>query len=500
MPTPLLEVRNVSKSFPGVRALDGVDLRLEQGEVLSVIGENGAGKSTLMKILAGIQLPDEGEILLRGKPIQLDSVRAAAKAGIALIHQELNLADNLSVAANMYLGREPNRVGFLRRARIADDARQFLSRVGLAVVPETIVDGLTIGQQQLVEIAKALSAHARILIMDEPTSSLSRHETESLFRVIEELREQDVSMVYISHRLSEVAQLSDRVTVLRDGENAGELDRDEVTHDTMVQMMVGRDVSQFYARQDHEIGELVLEVDRVRTPENPTHEVSFQIRRGEIVGLAGLVGAGRSELFNVLFGAHPAVGGRMQIGGRPVDIRRPVDAIRHGIALVPEDRKSQGLVLAMSVENNIGLAGLRANRRLGGFLNSGQEKADTSTMIASMRIKTPTAQQVVRYLSGGNQQKVVLAKWLSLGPRVLLLDEPTRGVDVGAKQEIYRLMEKLAEEGVAVIFASGEMEEILGMSDRVLVMHEGRLMGELLRDELTEESIMQLATGNVLTT
>lgn len=496
---PLLEVRRISKSFPGVRALDGVNLRLQQGEVLSVIGENGAGKSTLMKILAGIQSPDHGEVLLEGKSTRIDSVRAAAHSHIALIHQELNLADNLSIGANMYLGREPNRLGFVRRQKISRDAANFLARVGLELPPEALVSGLTIGQQQLVEIAKALSANARILIMDEPTSSLSRYETESLFQAIAELRKQDVSIVYISHRLSEVKSLSDRVMVLRDGKNAGELDRDEIAHDAMVQLMVGRDISQFYARRNHPIGDTVLQIDRIRTPENPRHEVSFTVKRGEIVGLAGLVGAGRSELFNVLFGAHAAVNGRVLVEGKEALIRRPVDAIRYGLALVPEDRKSQGLILAMSVENNIGLAGLRANRGLAGFLNVTRERTDTLEMTKSLNIRTTSAQQIVRYLSGGNQQKVVLAKWLSLGPKVLLLDEPTRGIDIGAKQEIYRLMETLAENGVAVVFASGEMEEILGMSDRVLVMHEGQLMGQLSRDSLSEESIMQFATGNLRT-
>lgn len=493
--TPLLEVRNVSKQFPGVRALSGVNLALGHGEVLALIGENGAGKSTLMKILAGVQMPDSGDLLIDGNPVRIDSVRTAAENGIALIHQELNLSDNLDVGANIFLGREPRRLGVIARSTIYDQSLAVLERVGLDVSPNAIVKTLPIGKQQMVEIAKALSINARILIMDEPTSSLSTKETEALFRVVKDLRTKGVSVIYISHRLGEVKELADRVTVLRDGENAGDLTRAEIHHDRMVQMMVGRDISQFYARQSHTPGDVVLEVDGLITPAHPQHALSFSLRAGEILGVAGLVGAGRTEMLQVLFGVDQAMGGRIKVDGNPVEFKSPRDAMNAGLALVPEDRKQQGLIIEADVRENTSLAGLRRHQRPLGTLNRRQQRQVTDEMIDKLNIKTPSPLQVVRYLSGGNQQKVVLGKWLSLEPKVLLLDEPTRGIDVGAKEEIYQLMEQLAEQGVAILFVSSEMEEILGMSDRTLVMHEGRISGELQRNELSEEAVMHLATG-----
>ncbi|MGI9474159.1 MAG: sugar ABC transporter ATP-binding protein [Rubripirellula sp.] len=494
--TPLLEVRQVGKQFPGVRALHEVDLTLEAGEVLAVIGENGAGKSTLMKILAGVQRPDAGQILIDGQEVDLDSVKAALDCGVALIHQELNLADNLQVGANIYLGREPNRYGFIDRTKLNANARTVLSQIGLQVEPTMPLCDLSIGQRQMVEIAKAMSVGARVLIMDEPTSSLSSGEAERLFEVVKDLRDSGVSIIYISHRLGEVRELADRVTVLRDGENAGTLDREEINHDNMVRMMVGRDISQFYARQQHPVKEIVLDVRGLRTPTWPEHELSFSIREGEIVGVSGLVGAGRTEMLRTLFGIDQPLGGQVSMSGTVIDLKSPLDAIRAGIALVPEDRKLDGLVIDMSVRRNIGLAALSRNRLAGGFLNRSLEKRDALEMIRDLRIKTPSDAQITRFLSGGNQQKVVLGKWLSMKPKLLLLDEPTRGIDVGAKQEIYQLMESLAKDGLAVLFVSSEMEEILGMSDRTIVMHEGRITGELQRDDLSEESIMQLATGH----
>ncbi len=492
--TPLLEVRQATKQFPGVKALKGVDLTLREGEVLAVIGENGAGKSTLMKILAGVQLQDTGDFLLDGRPAEIQSVHDALAKGVALIHQELNLADNLDVGSNIFLGREPLRMGLIDRGTIRRECRKHLESVGLDVDPDTIVETLTIGRQQMVEIAKALSINARVLIMDEPTSSLSRAETENLFKVIKDLRSRGVSVVYISHRLGEVKELADRVTVLRDGENAGELAREEISHDSMVRLMVGRDVSQFYQHEAHAPGDTVLEAKELRTPVHPGHELNFSVRAGEIVGVAGLVGAGRTELLQTLFGVTPLVGGEIHIGGKRVDPQNPIEAIRAGLALAPEDRKQQGLALEMSVRENMSLPSLRRDQRAG-FLNRAQEDAITAEMTRDMRIKTPSPEQIVRYLSGGNQQKVVLGKWLAMKPKLLMLDEPTRGIDVGAKQEIYGLMEELAKQGVAILFVSSEMEEVLGMSDRALVMHEGRITGELTREGLSEESVMQLATG-----
>lgn len=496
-PAPLLSVDCVTKRFPGVTALNKVSLRLQPAEVLALIGENGAGKSTLMKILAGVQLPDEGQIKVDGKPVLLDSVQTAQSHGIALIHQELNLSGNLDVGANIFLGREPRKRGLIDRQRIRSESAELLARVGLKVSPDTLVDNLPIGQQQLVEIARALSVNARVLIMDEPTSSLSQHETERLLEVVKELRANGVSVIYISHRLGEVKELADRVTVFRDGENAGDISREEITHDSMVRLMVGRDVSQFYPHTPHEAGAVALEVKGIEVPANPGRKLSFKVHKGEIVGVSGLVGAGRTEMLQVLFGVDSALSGSVLVNGRTITLHSPRDAIEAGVALVPEDRKHQGVILEMAVRTNIGLAGLRRHSRTGGFLNRSQEASDTAEMIRRLRIKTPDENQVVQFLSGGNQQKVVLGKWLSMKPEVLLLDEPTRGIDIGAKQEIYLLMEELAAQGMAILFVSSEMEEVLGMSDRTIVMHEGRITGELSRDQLSEEAIMQLATGNM---
>ncbi len=496
---PLLEVRNLTKRFSGVTALKDVGVSIARGEVHAVIGENGAGKSTLMKILAGVQSQDAGEILLDGRSVTIDSVVTALDLGIALIHQELNLADNLDVGANIFLGREPRRFGLIDFKQISDEAKTYLELVGLYLSPSTLVSTLTVGVQQMVEIAKALSVDARVLIMDEPTSSLSQHETESLFRVIESLRDKGVTVIYISHRLGEIQRIADRVTVLRDGENAGHLERDQISHDAMVELMVGRDISQYFARADHEIGDPVLEVEGLRTSTWPGNAIDFQVKSGEMVGVAGLVGAGRTEMLATVFGIEPPLAGSVRVLGEPLRMTRGCrDAIEAGIAMVPEDRKQQGLILEMGIRANIGLPGLARHKRVGAFLNRSQEHRDSDRMIAEMRIKTPNDAQQVQFLSGGNQQKVVIGKWLSMNPRVLLLDEPTRGVDIGAKQEIYRLMEELAEKGVAILFVSSEMEEVLSMSDRVIVMHEGRITGELQRDQLSEEAIMQLATGNPL--
>ena len=492
---PLLKISAIGKQFPGVRALHDVDLTLNQGEVLSLVGENGAGKSTMMKILAGVHTPDEGTIELDGRAVQIGSVRDAQKHGIALIHQELNLSDNLDIAANIFLGNEPHKFGVLDRKRIHKESAEYLKRVGLGFPTDTLVADLTIGHQQLVEISKALSVDARIIIMDEPTSSLSQKESENLFEVIRDLKSQGIAIIYISHRLGEVMELSDRVAVLRDGENAGELVGDEITHDAMVKLMVGRDLSQFYNRTATPPGEVVLELDRLRTPVHPGDEISFSVRSGEIVGIAGLVGAGRTELLQTIFGVTPAVGGTMKLEGRELNPKTSLEAIDSGVVLAPEDRKRHGLVLEMSVRENTSLARLRQDQKVGMIDFRGEAELAEKT-IKKMNVKTPHAEQIVQYLSGGNQQKVVLGKWLAMNPRLLLLDEPTRGIDIGSKQEIYRLMEELAASGVAVLFVSSEMEEVLGMADRALIMHEGAITGELSRDQLSEEAIMQLATGN----
>lgn len=493
--TPRLEVRDIMKSFPGVKALKGVSLRVMPGEVLSVVGENGAGKSTLMKILAGVQSQDTGTLLVDGKAQKFGSVSDAMSHGIAIIHQELNLADNLEIGANIFLGREPRRFGLINNAQINEDSAKLLKRIGLNVSPKTLVKELTVGQQQMVEIAKALSINARVLIMDEPTSSLSAGESANLFQVIRDLKAAGVSIVYISHRLAEVQDLSDRVTVLRDGENAGELVRGEVTHDSLVRLMVGRDISRFFARNPHSKGKVAIEVKDVVTTAWPKHRLNLSVRAGEIVGVAGLVGAGRTEMLRTLFGVDAPVSGSIEVSGKRVELKSPKDAISAGVALVPEDRKQQGVVLDMMIRQNIGLASLHQHSRIG-FLNFGVEQQQSAEMSQRLRVKAPGDFYRVGNLSGGNQQKVVLGKWLAMKPQVLLMDEPTRGIDVGAKQEIYQLMDELAGQGIAILFVSSELEEVIGMSDRVIVMHEGRITGELSREQLSEESIMHLATGH----
>ena len=493
--SPLLAVRGLTKSFPGVLALRGVSLHLHKGEVLSLIGENGAGKSTLMKILAGVQPADNGDYLIDGEPVSLQNVRDAMERGIALIHQELNLAANLDLAANIFLGREPNKKGIIQEKKLREDASKYLKRVGLDLPSETITGTLPIGKQQLVEIAKALSCDARVLIMDEPTSSLSQKETETLFEVVKDLRNQGISVIYISHRLGEVIELSDRVTVFRDGENAGDLEKDEINHENMVRLMVGRDLSEFYDRQIHQPGKTVLKAHEIISPSYCDIPVSLEVRAGEIVGIAGLVGAGRTELLQTIFGVTPALGGELELDGQSFRPSCPADAITAGIALAPEDRKQHGLVLPMTVRENASLPSLERDQ-VKGFLNQEAELKIADRAVEQMSIKTPTIEQIARFLSGGNQQKIVLGKWLAMKPKLLMLDEPTRGIDVGAKREIYKLMEKLAGEGMAILFVSSEMEEVLGMADRAYIMHEGRVSGELSREELSEESIMHLATGS----
>jgi len=490
----LLQVNGLTKSFPGVLALREVSLSLKKGEVLSLIGENGAGKSTLMKILAGVQPADSGEYLIDGKSVNFQNVRDAMNSGIALIHQELNLASNLDLASNIFLGREPNQKGIIHESELRDDASKYLKRVGLDLPTDTITGTLPIGKQQLVEIAKALSCDARVLIMDEPTSSLSQKETETLFDVVKGLRDQGISVIYISHRLGEVIELSDRVTVFRDGENAGDLEKGEINHENMVRLMVGRELSEFYDREIHQPANVVLRAKEIISPSYPEIPVSLEVRAGEIVGIAGLVGAGRTELLQTIFGVTPALAGDLELDGESFRPLCTADAISAGIALAPEDRKQHGLVLPMTVRENSSLPSLDRDQNKG-FLNQDKEIEIADRAVDQMSIKTPSIEQIARFLSGGNQQKIVLGKWLAMNPKLLMLDEPTRGIDIGAKREIYKLMEKLAGEGMAILFVSSEMEEVLGMADRAYVMHEGRISGELTKEELSEESIMHLATG-----
>jgi ribose transport system ATP-binding protein len=491
-------MEGIVKRFPGVVALSGVSLELRGGEVLALMGENGAGKSTLMKILGGAYRPDEGQIHVDGQPVVFHSIKDSKRLGIALIHQELMLAPNLDIAANIFLGSEPRPLGMaspLRRGPMKAEAAKLLRRVGLNLPPTTPVSSLTAGQMQMVEIAKALSQRARIIIMDEPTSSLTSGESAQLFEIVRALRRDGIGIVYISHRMEEVMMLADRVTVLRDGRYVGDIPSAEATHERIVAMMVGRELSGHYFPPKHQRppGNPVLVAQDLLVPGAPAG-VSFEARAGEIVGFAGLVGAGRTELMETIFGVTPALGGRMTLAGQPYLPRRPVDAIERGVYLAPEDRKRHGLVLPMSVAQNTSLPDV-GNYARAGWLNRSAERRVAMAEVERLRIKTPNVEAKVVNLSGGNQQKVVLGKWLAMRPKVLILDEPTRGIDVGAKAEIYRHMAALADTGIAILMVSSDMEEIIGMSDRVVVMHERRIKGVLSRDQLTQQRIAMMMTG-----
>ena len=495
--SPVLQLRAIQKRFPGVHALRGVDLDLYAGEVVALLGENGAGKSTLMKIVGGIEQPDSGEVLLDGASVVMRGVQTATALGIAFIHQELNLLDNLDVAGNVLLGREPTRWGALRLIdgeKMQDHVRPYLDQLRLDIAPDTPMAALSIAQQQLVEIAKALSLNARLLIMDEPTSSLTLAETARLHEVVAALRERGVAVIYITHRLGEVRLVADRAVVLRDGANAGALARGELTHDNMIRLMVGRQIEMEPLGTAAPNARNYFRIDGLRTRRYPHHAVSLAVGRGEILGIAGLVGAGRSELARAVFGIESPAAGTISVDGRMLTIREPEHAIRHGVFLVPEDRRVAGLIVDFSIRENVSLPALGRYARHG-LLSDTRERAAVAGVCAQLQVKAPSIEVRAATLSGGNQQKVVLAKWLALAPNVLIVDEPTRGVDVGAKAEIYRLLRGLAREGVAIVMISSDMEEILHVSDRVAVMHEGRVTGILDHADCTEERIMRLAVG-----
>ena len=495
MSSSLLQMKEISKRFPGVIALDKVSLEVFPGEVLALAGENGAGKSTLMKILGGVYQPDGGELFIDGRETKINSVSDAAASGIGFVHQELNVLDNLTVAQNIYLGREPKWAGYLiDRKKINADAEIYLKRMGLDISGRTPLGELSIAQQQMVEIAKALSLNARIVIMDEPTSSLTLTETDTLLGVIKDLRNQGVSIIYISHRLGEIKEIADRVVVLRDGKNAGVLQRDEINHESIVKMMVGRDIDRFYVEPKTNTVQNYSEVRDLRTRRYPHKSVSFDIRKGEILGFAGLVGAGRSDIAQAIFGVDAPLGGTVSLDNKTIKITSARDAINNGIYLIPEDRRHSGLILDVPIRENITLPAL-SRYASAGLVNNKAESKISREMCEKLNVKTPSIETRAGNLSGGNQQKVVLAKWLSLDPRLLIFDEPTRGIDVGAKSEIYQLMRNLAESGVAIVMISSDMEEVLGESDRIAVMHEGAITGILDRADATEEAIMKLAVG-----
>lgn len=499
----LLEMRNIVKEFPGVRALDGVNFALDPGEFHSLVGENGAGKSTLIKVLSGVYASGEfeGSILINGAERHFRSIRDSESAGISVIFQELSLVKEMTVGENIFLGREPSHFGIVDWHRLYHDAASLLGELHLDIDPRTPAGSLGIGRQQLVEIAKALSQNAKILVLDEPTAALTESEVETLFEILAKLKSRGVGLIYISHKLEEVFRMSDRITVLRDGRTFGTHAAAGLTKNEVISAMVGREVGDIFPSTTHEFGDTALEVKgfNVYSIDRPdkriVENVSFSVRKGEVLGIAGLMGSGRTELLTAIFGAWQGKSfGEILIEGKPARIRRESDAIKHGIAFVTEDRKRFGLILDQTVADNMTLAGLR---RISGRLltNDAKELAAVRSFMESLRVKAGSPLSVAGNLSGGNQQKVVLAKWLLTDPKILFLDEPTRGIDVGAKQEIYAEINKLAREGLAIVLVSSELPEVLGLSDRVIVLHNGRIAGEFARENATAEKVMAAATG-----
>ncbi|NSW55232.1 MAG: L-arabinose ABC transporter ATP-binding protein AraG [Armatimonadetes bacterium] len=491
--SPYLQFEGIGKTFPGVRALDAVTFGAREGAVHAIIGENGAGKSTLLKILSGALTPTEGALRIAGSPRIFRSTADALQAGIAVIYQELHLVPQMTVAENLYLGHLPARGGVVDRRGLRADATRQLASLGEDIAPDARVGRLPIGQRQMVEVAKALTWGAKIIAFDEPTSSLSDREVHNLFAVIRRLRDQGQVILYVSHRLDEIFQICDSVTVLRDGRLVETFETLEgVTRDTLVNRMVGRDIHDIYGYQPRAKGRLVLEVDGLFGP-GLAEPVSLTAAAGEVLGIFGLVGAGRSELMRLLFGAVPARSGDIRVDGNPVTIRSPRDAIRAGIVLCPEDRKDEGIIPVRSVLENLNLSARRRHLRWGFVIDESWEQANARQQVDRLGIRTPSLQQLILHLSGGNQQKVILARWLSERVRVLLFDEPTRGIDVGTRREIYSIMYDLADQGIAVVMVSSDLPEVLGVADRILVMREGRVSGELTRGQATQESVLHLA-------
>lgn len=497
----LVEMTGIEKSFPGVRAVDGVSLRVRAGRLLALLGENGAGKSTVMNILSGVFPPDSGTIRLgEGETVTFVHPRDALARGIGIVHQELNLVPGLSVAENIWLGREPrNRSGLIDYRRLRTDTLSALARLDLKVSPDALVGDLRVGQQQLVEIAKALSAHARVLILDEPTSSLSAHEIEVLFDVIAELKRAGVGLIYITHKLEELARICDDVVVMRDGRVVGEAPLAELSREAIVRVMAGREAKEIFVRQAAPIGAELLCAEGLTLASETggrrylVDHVSLTVRRGEVLAIFGLIGAGRTELLETLFGLHAGrATGNVRVDGRPVNFRRPAEAIGAGLAFAPEDRKREGVVLPMSVAANASLASLTHTLRAG-LVSPRRELEHVRPLLERFRVKTPSLAQLIVHLSGGNQQKVILAKWIATTPRILLLDEPTRGIDVNAKREIYAFIDELARAGLGVIVVSSELPEVLALADRVMVMCEGRKTAEFSRADATAERVLQAA-------
>jgi len=498
----IMEMKNIIKDFPGVRALDGVSFSVEKAEIHALVGENGAGKSTLMKVLSGVHSDYEGEIYFHDNKVKFRGTKDAEEAGIAIIHQELNLISGLSVAENIFLGSEPLIFGaFIDYKKMYEETKKLLNRFELDIPPDELMKNLPIGKQQMIEIAKAISKNAEILIFDEPTSALTSQETEYLFGIIDSLIKDGVTVIYISHRMEELFRISDRITVLRDGASVGTWEEKDLDHDSLVKNMVGRDISEIYPKIENKPGEVVLKVENyqvnhpLRAGEKIVKDINFELRKGEILGIAGLMGSGRTELVESLFGAFPADSqGDVYLYGKKVDITSPRFAIEKGMGLVTEDRKRLGLILMLSVAKNMTLSLLDKLSHIF-FINEKEEKKIVRKYVDYLRIKTPNQDFLVNNLSGGNQQKVILGKWLSVEPEILILDEPTRGIDIGAKSEIYNIIKKLSEEGVSIIMVSSQLAEVLKLSNRIIIMHEGKMKAIIPAKGATQEKIMHFATG-----
>lgn len=491
----LLEMKGIEKSFNTVKVLHGVDLILRKGTVHALMGENGAGKSTLMKVLAGIHKCDAGTVTVKGKSVDIQSPKHSQALGIAMIHQELSPVPEMTVAENIYLGREPGGRLFVDYAAMYRQTEELLESLKVHISPKEKVGSLKVADQQLVEIAKAISLNAEIIIMDEPTSAITDKEVDNLFSIIRDLKDQGKGIIYISHKMDEIFQISDDITVLRDGQYVNTWKAEEIDNNILIKNMVGRELTEIFPKTEVPISDTILEV-RNFTLGNKFQDISFKVKRGEIYGIAGLVGAGRTELMHALFGLDRPDKGEIIFDGKPLHIRKPKDAIREGIAYVTEDRKQEGLVLEMSVGQNISLASMKELSR-GLFINEREENSLVKDEIERLRIRLHSPRQLVKSLSGGNQQKVVLSKWMIKNPKLLILDEPTRGIDVGAKSEIYKLMCEYAARGNAIIMISSEMPEVMGMADRMLVLSNGRVGGELNRSEFAQESIMQMAVSHI---
>lgn len=493
--TPLLEMVDISKSFFGVKALENINIQAYAGKVLALLGENGAGKSTLMKILSGIYKKDTGKILIEGKEVNINGIRAAEDLGITIIHQELSMLLNMTVCENIFLGNEKaSGFGKLNKREMKMKSAEMLQRIGCSVEPDTMVGKISVGEMQMIEIIKAVSKHSKIIIMDEPTTALTDVETQKLFEVIEKLKSEGIAIIYISHRLDEIFQICDDVTVLRDGKHIGSARVSDVTKDQLITMMVGRELEEQFPYKKEETGKTVLKVENLIWKDK-VKNVSFEVKSGEIVGFSGLMGSGRTETAKIIFGEYKKTSGNIYVDGEEVNVHSPKDAIKCGLAYLSEDRKKEGLILGMSVGENMTLSNLKNFEQAAFRLNKNDENNIVADYIKKLSIKTTGASQRIKNLSGGNQQKVIIAKWIMLSPKVLIIDEPTKGIDVGAKKEIYDVLNELKKSGKAIIMISSDMPEIVGICDRVIVMHEGMVTGELNREEANQENIMKLAVG-----